>query len=79
VKDCVLGYFHNCKDTHASTLKFQIFLQQEKDSDRNCISEIPVSSNEEDQSLPVEVQVKEHILRSDSSDDQRSVVNIPIL
>jgi hypothetical protein len=63
----------------ASKLKFQIFLLQEKDPDRNCISEIPVSSNEEDQSLPVEVQVKEQILRSDNSDDQRSVVNIPIL
>jgi hypothetical protein len=61
----------------ASKLKFQIFLQQEKDPDRNCISEIPVSINEENQSLPVEVQVKEH--RSDNSDDQRSVVSIPLL
>jgi hypothetical protein len=75
----LLIMFHYCKDMPASKLKFLVFLQQGKDSDKNCISEIPVSSNEENQSLPVEVQVKEHILRSDSSDDQRSVVNIPIL
>jgi hypothetical protein len=63
----------------ASKLKFQIFLQQEKGPDKNCISEIRGSSNEEDQSLPVEVQVKEQILSSDNSDGQRSVVNIPLL
>jgi hypothetical protein len=62
-----------------SKLKFHIFLQQEKDPDRNYISEIPVSCNEEDQSLPVEVQVKEHSLKSNNSNDQRSVVTISIL
>jgi hypothetical protein len=44
---------------------------QERNLNRKCISETPVSSNEEDQSLPVEVQVKEHTLKADRSDDQR--------
>jgi hypothetical protein len=64
---------------HTCKLKFQIFLQQEKDPDQNFISDIPVNSNEDGQSLPVEMQDKEHILTSDNSDDQRLVVSIPVL
>jgi hypothetical protein len=64
---------------HTWKLRFQIFLQQDKDPDQNCISDIPVNSNEESQSIPVEVQVKEHVLKPDNSDGQRLVVSIPIL
>jgi hypothetical protein len=52
-------------------LKCRILLLQERNPNRKCISEIPVSNNEEDQSLPVEVQVKEHTLKTDNNDDQR--------
>jgi hypothetical protein len=52
------------------------FLLQEEDCDRKCVSEIPVRSNEDDQSLPVEVQVRELMTKSDSSVDQRSVVSM---
>ncbi|KDR19433.1 hypothetical protein L798_06207 [Zootermopsis nevadensis] len=44
---------------------------KERNPNRKCISEIPVSSNEEDQGLLVEVQVEEHSLMTDSSDDDQ--------
>jgi hypothetical protein len=60
---------------HALNLIFHILLLQEEDCDRKCISEIPFKSNEEDQSMPVEVQVRELMTKSDKSVDQRSVVS----
>ena len=60
----------------ALNLIFHVFLLQEEDCDRKCVSEIPVRSNEDDQSLPVEVQVRELMTKSDSSVDQRSVVSM---
>lgn len=53
------------------SLKCDVLLLQERNPNRKCISEIPVSSNEEDQGLPVEVQVEEHSLMTDSSDDDQ--------
>lgn len=60
----------------ALNLIFHILLLQEEDYDRKCVPEIPVKSNEDDQSLPVEVQVRELMTKSDHSVDQRSVVSM---
>lgn len=58
----------------ALNLIFCILLLQEEDCNRKCVSEIPVKSNEENQSLPVEVQVRELLTKSDNNVDHRSVV-----
>jgi len=60
----------------ALNLIFYILLLQEEDYNRKCVSEIPVKSNEENQSLPVEVQVRELMTKSDNSVNQRSVVSM---
>jgi hypothetical protein len=59
-------------------LIFHILLLQEEDCDRKCISEITVERNEEDQSMPVEVQFRELMTKSDSSVHQRSVVSTDV-
>jgi hypothetical protein len=51
--------------------KCHILLLQDRNTKTKRISEIPVSSNEEDQGIPVEVQVKEHTLKPHRSDGQR--------
>lgn len=60
----------------ALNLIFHILLLQEEDCNRKSVSEIPVKSNEENQSLPVEVQVRELMTKSGKSVDQRSVVSM---
>jgi hypothetical protein len=60
----------------ALNIIFYILLLQEEDCNRKYVSEIPVKSNEENQSLPVEVQVRELVTKSDSSVDKRSVVSM---
>lgn len=59
----------------ALNLIFDVLLLQEEDCNRKCVSEIPVKSNEENQSLPVEVQVRELLTKSDNNVDHRSVVS----
>jgi hypothetical protein len=59
----------------ALNLIFYVLLLQEEDCNRKCVSEIPVKSNEENQSLPVEVQVRELLTKSDNNVDHRSVVS----
>jgi hypothetical protein len=61
---------------HVLNLMSHILLLQEEDCNRKYVSEIPVKSNEENQSLPVEVQVRELMTKSDNSVDQRSVVSM---
>jgi len=59
----------------ALNLILYVLLLQEEDCNRKCVSEIPVKSNEENQSLPVEVQVRELLTKSDNNVDHRSVVS----
>jgi hypothetical protein len=67
--------FYNQAVVPILNLIFHILLLQEEDCDRKCISEIPVKSNEEEHSMPVEVQVRELITKSDNSVGQRSVLS----
>jgi hypothetical protein len=68
--------FYNPAVVPALNLIFHILLLQEEDCNRKYISEIPVKTNEENQSLPVEVQVRELVTTSDNSVDKRSVVSM---